>query len=306
MTYSLNSSKISSLLMGLAALAGLVVTVQFTQADFHLSLDQTRPIAWALAVALLLTWINPLRQAWATWQAHRQQATPRYSLRLIGAWPMSASLALVATIILLGNPTSRFTNPAKAVMVIIPFAVGLQAAFAFAADDEPYLEGNLTLPRPLAWLLLERLGLILIGQGVVAIIGLAIGVIFVSQSRHLDLMLGWLPSMILLGGLASYITQHWRVAAFSTVIIALVWFLMLQFGQQFSPSAPPLARPLNYLQPFLWMVNPYLEIHHVTPADYWLNRLIVLLLGGYFTIRAAQSLGNSEALLLTVSMTSKG
>jgi hypothetical protein len=99
----------------------------------------------------------------------------RISLKLIGrraAIVMAATLGLFLLLNLLPDAFWQvgMLRPARLAETIVPLVIGLQVAFLFSPEDEPGLEVLATAARPLAWIPLERVLLLFLELGSVAIV----------------------------------------------------------------------------------------------------------------------------------------
>ncbi|MBZ0291132.1 MAG: hypothetical protein K8L99_01070 [Anaerolineae bacterium] len=283
-------------------LDGNVVNAQPPAADsyFRLTLEETRPIAGGatLLFAGVLLWgtgvfVQGIRRyppaiAW------------RASFRAVG-WiglVVSAGLILLLFLTETGLATGLpWTAKSRVVELVIPLVMAVQAALVFSPDDEPALEVMLACPRKITWVLIERLLVLALIQGSLALIGVAISTYFAPGQDPLIMIIRWIPPTVLLTGFAIYITVRSRVAAFGATVTGLIWFVFAFFSASLLPDGMTFW-PLNYLQPFIWIINPYLEPTSLTLGDYWLNRLCVLLLGANLIALTLYLLRDEERLLL--------
>ncbi len=185
----------------------------------------------------------------------------------------------------------------RVVGLVVPVAIGLQAALLLSPSDEPALEVLAACPRGLGWLVAERWGGVLVTQGLVAV-GLMLVSAFIVPGQDLAVMIArWLPPSIFFSGLAFFITLRSRVAAFGLVMIGVLWFIFVGFGDVFLPGALPLFPPLNYIQPFLWGIHPYLQPDDLSSTSYWLNRMCITVFGLSLMVIAVYGLRNEEQVL---------
>jgi len=273
---------------------------QLRSATFILDEDVSRPWARGLVVLFIaliagttgragvnLLRAQPLAQTW-------RQFTWRYSRRAVGWWPLVLSGLILA--LTLNNDAAAVTNdnlsmaftPGRVVAAIIPLMAGLQAAMCFSPDDEPGLEVQLTAPRPLIWLVWERLVWIVFIQGAIGLVGMLVAheitevdeVMWISLAR-------WLVPLITLAGVGLFITLMSRQTAFGVAMTGVLWFALLAFGDGL------VAR-----WPFLWPIHLYLSPTTLSLADYALNRGVVLLAGLGFLLMAMRQLRDEERVLL--------
>lgn len=289
----LKSLALRALIIGVVALA-----VSRTPRDFSLTLEQVRPLAQI--AALLLGAVA----AWGTFSAVRSLAQrPRQvawgmSVRLVGWIGLVVSAGGVA-VLALQDVTNGFifTGPARAVELIVPVVLAVQAALIFSPSDEPGLEVLVACPRPASWLLLERVALLFLAQSAVALAGVAFCRLVDSALDVPLTLLRWLPPALLLTGLGVLLTLRTQLAAFGAVFAGAVWFTFVFFGAAFLPGAPTFW-PMTLLQPFIWMVNPFLQPGDVPTGDYGLNRILVAALGVVLLMLAARYVNDEERLLL--------
>ncbi len=285
------------------ALYGLVIgaaalVISRTPRDFSLSPEQVRPTAQVAALVFGLAALWGVLLGLRAVSRRPRQTAWRMSLRLIG-W--MGVLASAGGIILLGLQDGTgglvIAGSARAVELVVPLVLAIQAALIFSPADEPGLEVLLACPRPAAWLLLERVALLGLLHGGAAVAGILFCRL-VDPVLDVPVAMGrWLPPALLLSGTGVYVTLRSRVAAFGAAIAGMVWFVFVLFGPAFLPGAPTFW-PLTLVQPFAWMVNPYLQPGEVPIGDYHLNRLIVITLGVVAFMAAARQVGDEERLLL--------
>jgi hypothetical protein len=178
-------------------------------------------------------------------------------------------------------------GPLRVVESIAPLVAGIQAALLFSPSDEPALEVSLATPRPFAWVLLERLALLLLLQTTVALVGNAAALAIVGHGDALVIMTRWLAPTLLLCGVGILVTMTLREVALSVLLVGGLWFAMLFFGD---------AMVIRW--PYLWPIHLYLPLGRMIGSDQMLNRLLLCGVGiGLLTVSALR-LNNSERLLL--------
>jgi hypothetical protein len=176
--------------------------------------------------------------------------------------------------------------------------MAVQAALIFSPDDEPALEVLLACPRSPAWLLLERMGALLVVYGALALLTAGIALILHPQQPAVLALTRWLPAALLLSGLAAAVTLRSRTGVFGAAAAGLIWFIFGFFGAAFMPGAP-LLWPLSLIQPFVWPINPYFTPQMApTSGDYILNRIIAAALGLVLLLLCGRWLRNEEQMLL--------
>lgn len=273
---------------------------QLRPATFILDEDVSRPWARGLVVLFIaliagttgragvnLLRAQPLAQTW-------RQFTWRYSRRAVGWWPLALSV-LILTMVLTNEETSIANDNLSlaftafgVVATIVPLMAGMQAAMLFSPDDEPGVEVQLSAPRPLTWLVGERLTWILLGQGIIGLIGMFVAREVAGVDEALWISLArWLVPLITLTGVGLFITLMSRQTAFGVAMTGVLWFALLAFGDGL------VAR-----WPFLWPIHLYLAPTTFPLADYALNRGVVLLAGLGFFLMALRQLRDEERVLL--------
>ncbi|MBZ0321001.1 MAG: hypothetical protein K8L91_31590 [Anaerolineae bacterium] len=236
-------------------------------------------------------------RAFQTFAQHRTQFTLQASFRTVGVWGLLASMGFFLMLFSASGDFGLWEDKGRVVEIIVPLVMGIQAAVLFSPADENALEILLTYPRPVAWILAERLGLAFIFQAAAALVGVLISFFFFDD-RMLGLaLIRWIPPTLLLTGVGAYTTLKSRVLAFGVAIAALVWFVGLFFAPLLLPGMPVIF-PLNHVQPYLWSMNPYLLPQDLGWNDYWVNRALVSLIGCFLICRAGAYLQDEETVLL--------
>jgi hypothetical protein len=197
----------------------------------------------------------------------------RVSLRLVGVLAVGASLFGVSLGLLLTTADAQgsyglpgFT--VRVVEMIVVLVIALQAAFAFAPDDEPSLELLVVAPRPLYFVLIERLTLILLMHGAVALAAGVVGVLWLKGDNLLLATARWLPPSLMLMGVAVRATLVTRRGSFGMLVVIMLWVLGV-VG----------ANVLLYMYPDTWFIQPFLQPTDVTTVRYAVNRIVVSVVG---------------------------
>jgi hypothetical protein len=278
---------------------GVLFILDRVQHDTVITLAQTRPIitiltlmlvgvsVWGIARVIPLTAVNRERFAW------------KMSFRTVG-WIGLVGSGVGLVIMMLAKDTDPKSFPLagveRLVEAVVPLAVGMQAAFLFAPDDEPSMEVLLACPRPIAWLLLERLLVLAVLQSLAALVGVGLS-IALSGSQDVPLLfIRWISPALFLGGIGVYTTWRSRQPAFGVAVVGLVWFLFGFMGAVFKPGMPTFW-PLSLIQPFLWSVHVYLQPDYLTSGDYVLNRLLLAGIGIALVMLTARQLRDEERIL---------
>jgi hypothetical protein len=257
----------------------------------------TRPLVSAalLVLGLGLAGITSYTvvRAW-----RRPQIVWGHNLRIVGWLPLAFSVLAVGLLLLVSQADQNLAlfQRSRLIETIIPLAMAVQAAFLFAPDDEAPLELLLTSPRPVPWLLLERLLVVVVAQSLIAFVGAVVLVAIDGGDIGLAL-LRWIAPAALLTGLSLNAAIRSRKSIFGVISVAVIWFALGLFGEAFLPGQFVLW-PLNYIQPVLWPLHIFLQPGDLLPRDYVLNRLFVLVLGLQLIALALAYVRDSERLLL--------
>lgn len=272
---------------------GCIKTMQDTA--FVVTVSRTRPWARvsALGLGLLAVWLVG-KAGWAAARLHRQIAW-KNSLRLMGWLPAAASAAGLALLLTVAHLSKESTL--RLVEIVVPLALAVQTAFIFSPADEYPLEVLLACPRRPAWILLERWAALLAVQGVVALFGTLAALMITGDHDLLLAFTRWIAPALMLSGAAAYATIRSRMAIFGAAVTLLIWFGLVFAGDGLLPGHL-IAYPFNYIQPWLWPFQPYLQPHRLTGADYVLNRIVVSALGIALVALAAYQLRIEEKVLL--------
>jgi len=206
----------------------------------------------------------------------------KHSLHRLG-WALPLVAVVLCVIGLAGGLQFIGLDPLHTLAtVLIPLAA-LQAAFVFSPEDEPMLEVTLATPRPLAWTVIERWGVLVLTYTAIGL-GLSVGaaattgeLVWVSVGR-------WLSALIFLSALSVTLSLILRRALISLSLISLLWF-----------AAYFLGGTLIQVWPFAWPIHLYIEPEH---SYFWLNRLWLALAGLGLIIYASLRLVQDEERLL--------
>jgi pimeloyl-ACP methyl ester carboxylesterase len=262
-----------------------------------------RPIEFALRQSLSRGPVGLMSLALMgtlTWSAGRALAGTRrpgraftlsISTRLIGWLPPVGAAILIVLGYLIDVPNLSVLENARVVETIAPLIAALHAASIFSPDDEPALEVTLACPRPMAWTLLERVGVLLALHGGVALAGSIVIAGTAGESAAVAIA-RWLAPMLVLVGLSVCLTLITRQALSSAGMVVLLWFGLS------TASETVVTR-----WPFLWPIGLYLQPDNV---DFALNRAFLVLIGlGLFALAATHLLRDEERVLIGRSIISR-
>lgn len=267
---------------------------------FELSERATRPVITAITAFLgaISLWGGGLAIL-AVIQRPRYVSWNHITKELNVYWILG-SLALIIALLAASGSLKTFLNlePEAVIGLAVPLIVGLQSALVFSPQDEPALEVIAACPRGISWLVLERCCGVFLGQCVFALAVMLVSHQLIPGQGLALLVARWLPPAVLFSGLAVFITIRSRVPAFGLVMTGVLWFIFVGFGDLLLPGALPLFFPLNYIQPFLWGIHPYVQPGDVSDLGYWLNRLCISALGLALLFSAVNGLRNEEQLLV--------
>jgi hypothetical protein len=217
----------------------------------------------------------------------------RESVRLIGWLPAAGGAVLVALLLVLNGTIWRgedcpLVSTVRIVDTIVPLAVGVQAAFLLSPEDERPLELLLSLPRPIAWALWERVGVMLTLQGGVALAGNVIASTLLGGEGIAQTVARWLVPCVWFGGVAVAVALLTRQGVLGALLATLLWGGTLLGGDG-----------LLDRYPFLWPLHAYLQPEHVSDGMYALNRA-ALMLAGVLLVSLAACLTRDEEHMLGV------
>lgn len=256
--------------------------------------NATRPYARASAalfgIISCFSVIGLLRNA----HAYRDPLAMKESRKLINLLPLLLSAGLIFTVIPLSSYAHKDTL--RLVEIIISLTVAVQTVFAFSPDNDLMMEVLLSCPRRIYWVLLERFGIILLPQAVIATFGSLIAIHVTGETEVALTLVRWIPTMMMLTGIGSYVSLRSRSMVFGIAITLLFWFAAAFMGAALLPGHQ-VIKPLHYLQPFLWPFLPYAVPEDLNSTDYLLNRAVVLLCGINLLMLAVWQLRDEERLL---------
>jgi len=158
---------------------------------------------------------------------------------------------------------------------------------AMPAANDP-LEILLSSPRPIAWALWERVGVMLILQGGVALMGNVIASTLLGGEGIAQAIARWLVPCAWFGGVAVAVALVTRQGVLGALLATLLWGGTLLGGDG-----------LLDRYPFLWPLHAYLQPEHVSDGMYALNRA-ALMLAGVLLVSLAACLTRDEEHMLGV------
>ncbi len=226
------------------------------------------------------------------------QTAWKINVRLVGWIPAIGSAVTVAFGLVMVNFFMHSTNSQsltiRVVGTVVPLVAGLQAAFLLSPDDEAPLELLLSCPRSLGWTLLERLVIMMILLGGVALVGNLAILILLDFEGLLTLILRWFAPCLCLSGTALFTTQLTRQGSFGALLGTLMWGGMLFGGDA-----------LLTRWEFLWPLHVYLQPNHVSSTRYLLNRGTLTLIGVILVALAIYLSNDEERMLIGESQARK-
>lgn len=257
---------------------------QVRRTEFELRPAIARPPAWIMSLLLAaVLGVSAGRAVQTTWR-FRQWRTWRISARMVGWLPSLGGAVAIGLLYAANLQEPMLLRRARLIESLLPLIAGVQAAFLLSPEDEPALEISLACPRPLASIMLERLGVLIASQGSVALIGSGLIAPNVGESVVIAVA-RWFAPLLFFAGLGMWLTLVSRQAVFSVGLIVLLWF-----------GLNIVSESLVARWPALWPIGVFLQPDHV---DYALNRAFIALIGlGLLAWTAATLNGDNERVLL--------
>ena len=263
------------------------------------TLDSTRPFAQ------IATFILGCVSIWAIWSTVHHYRRYKFSFawsasfRMVGWLPIAlSSLAVVSLIVLnLSSEDMPWFRDNRAIESIIPLTIGIVSSMIFSPTDDTTVEIQLTLARPISWVVLERLAIVMIPQFIIGIVAVGITLIKVAEADLVITLLRWIPPSTLLASIGIFVTFKGQNMALGVVVVGFMWVIFLIFESFFIPNVP-IFFPLNHLHPYIWVFNPYLQPETLPMDAYWLNRLCVTFSGISLLALTVYQLRDEEYVLL--------
>gem|GEM_PF-6414422 len=176
----------------------------------------------------------------------------------------------------------------SAVAGIASLIGGIQAAFAFAPADEPALEITLSKPRPLAYLLSERLLVIVaLNMAMVCIGAIVLRGIVPGAPTMLDQFTRTAAPFTLMIGLGLVVGLIGRRANFGALLAILLVGAMVFGG----------AQALIALFEWAWIAHLFLPPEQFTAQQVMINRAFLLTAGAALIAYAYAFVRDEERLL---------
>ena len=214
----------------------------------------------------------------------------RADLGTVG-WGAAAGSALAVAAWLAAHrlwPGELAPMPAvRAVAVVVPLAMSVQAAFALSPEDDPALELMLSCPRPLSRTLKSRLLIVSALQGSVALAGSLLCLAFAGGDLA-TLFARWLTPCLWFSGAAVYTTVLTRRGIMGTLLATTLWGGTLLGGDG-----------IVVRWPSFWPLHAYLQPDATPPDIYVLNR-IILAVAGLALLAFSARLANDEEHMLGI------
>ncbi|MBL8131377.1 MAG: hypothetical protein JNL42_05935 [Anaerolineae bacterium] len=200
---------------------------------------------------------------------------------------VGAALIFALILIDLGDLTIAEAS-LNGIEIILPLLAGMSAALIFAPDDEPILELMLSSPRPIEWVLYERLIVLAALQLGIGLIGSAIVAAQHSGEPFLQHVVRWLAPTVAMIGICLWASVWGRRTSYG-VLMAVV----LCAGMAIANDV------LLIRFPDLWTIIFYVQPRDLPAERYLMNRLILILIGAALTGLVFYRLRDSEKMLGT-------
>jgi hypothetical protein len=264
--------------------------------------DAARKLAGALSLFALLPGLATAVYGGAIviGLARRRAISWRMTFQRIGWWPLPATLAATVALAWFGQFIDWKPGVVDALAVAASLVMGVQTALALAPSDEPMLEVMLAAPQPYARLKLGQIAALFVAQAALALAVIGVSGA-VAGANVAAATLGWIAPALFMCGLAAVITarsQQSSVGALVTIMAALGLALGAENLLPAAPMGKPWPVPLSLIQPYVWLINPFLRADALTFDDYLANRVIVSALGVGMIALALWELSRTERVLM--------
>lgn len=172
--------------------------------------------------------------------------------------------------------------------IILPLIAGVSAALVFAPDDEPILELMLSSPRPVQWVLYERL----IALGLLQLMIGSVGSLVISSQPggepFAQNVIRWFAPSVAIIGISLWASVWGRRTSYG-ILMAIV----LCAGMAIANDV------LLIRFPELWTIIFYVQPRDLAADQYLINRLILIGIGVVLTALVFIRLNDTEKLLGT-------
>jgi len=274
------------------------------------SLDPTKPpfIASCVCGAIIsftLVGVYAMHQTLRGLQSHGGKFTWAISRKNSYWWigVISAVLLMIALVISASTISaleSPFANlsPLGALAVIVPFAMSVNMALIFDVQDEPDLDIILVCGRPVAWLVLERLAIVVVVHLLVGSVISVMGHFIKDEGPLWRVILYWVSAAVFLSGVGFSITIRSRQIVFGSLAAIALWGTMGSMSSVLMSSRPD-----------LWFIYVYPPAPALTELEFILNRLFTLTLGIVLIVYSLFRLKDREWIYTghsTIRLTPKG
>ncbi|MFN8527555.1 MAG: hypothetical protein U0670_02975 [Anaerolineae bacterium] len=214
----------------------------------------------------------------------------RRALTAIGWWQPFAGLIAMIVVGLLANahdPVAQIIG-VSAVAGIGAMVGGIQGAYVFAPADDPSLELILSAPRPLRYLVFERLIVLAALNFAAALIGAALfPVLAPGMSTTGDQLVRWFAPFVFMVGLGMVIGLVARRSNYGMLIAVLLDGSMLFGGAQLLVARFEWA----------WVLHLFLPPEQYSPEQIFVNRALLIGLGMAFIAYSMRLLRDEEPLI---------
>lgn len=277
----------------------------FTSTDtpqWVITVDFARPISRILGAVLAIAGVvlAGYGSVIMVEMARARHIAWRATQKAIGVWPLGASVGIGLALWAFAYAIRWEPSPYLLIGIAVSLGTAVQVVMAMSAADEPALEIVLTLPQPYSRIKLSQLALIFASQIGLALVA-SLAVVLFDSGNFAEGVLNWLAPLIFLSGIAALLTMRTNHTALAAMIIILAALGIAIAGDNLLPAQAmqkPWPMPASLIQPFAWMIHPYLQPESLGSGSYLVNRAIVSGLGLLMLARALVLTRNSEKMLM--------
>jgi pimeloyl-ACP methyl ester carboxylesterase len=232
--------------------------------------------------------------------ARRRRIAWHATLVRIGWWPLVASVVIAGGLYVFAGTMSWKPSPILLIAIATSLMTAIQVALALSPTDESALEIMLSLPQPYNHIKWGQLTLIFLQEGILAVAATMV----LAAIEHLApgaALLNWLAPMLFLSGLAALITVRTHQAQLAALMVIMGVFGIAIAGDKLLPveaMGQPWSMPVGAIQPFIWILHPYLQPDSLTIGDYLANRAVVSGLGALMLLWALALMSRTERILM--------